>query len=99
MRTRLSNSCSVPMEGPGLFIFEGCLEPGWNGKPNQGVRMDPKDIAKMIVTIEKRLKIHGRVRPGPADSSIWDGDPAKSIATVMAQNGCRWYPEPLIHLQ
>ncbi len=64
---------------------------GWNGKPNQGVRMADRDIAKMITEIEKRVKLHGRVWPGPADPGIWDGDPSKSAGTLMAQAGVSWH--------
>ncbi|MEE9367024.1 MAG: hypothetical protein V3W44_10080 [Dehalococcoidales bacterium] len=64
---------------------------GWNGKPNQGVRMDDTEIAEMILTIEGRIGLKGRVWPGPADSGIWDGDPKKSTATLMAMAKVHWH--------
>lgn len=66
---------------------------GWNGKPNQGCRMTGADIALKVLAIEERSPhLKGRVRPGPADSSIWDGPPNNNIATEMAAKGCHWYP-------
>lgn len=65
---------------------------GWNGKPNQGAKMQDGDVAKMILEVEDRIKLRGRVHPGPADPGIWDGDPTKSCATLMAQAGVNWYP-------
>ncbi len=64
---------------------------GWNGKPNQGVRMDDIAIAKMISEIEGRIGLRGRVWPGPADPGIWDGDPKKSAATLMGSAGIHWH--------
>lgn len=65
---------------------------GWNGKPNQGCRMLAKDIAVRILDFEKRLGLAGRVRPGPADSSIWEGTNGNCVATDMAGKGCLWVP-------
>jgi len=66
---------------------------GWNGKPNQGCRLNAKDIADKILDIEKRTPaLKGRVRPGPADSSIWDGPINNSVATHMSSRGCFWHP-------
>lgn len=65
---------------------------GWNGKPNQGCRMLATDIATNIRAIEERTDyLRGRVKPGPADSSIWDGPPNNSVATDMASKSCHWY--------
>jgi hypothetical protein len=66
---------------------------GWNGKPNQGSRMLASDIAVKILEIERNHPIlRGRVRPGPADASIWAGPPNNNIATEMAAKHCHWYP-------
>lgn len=65
---------------------------GWNGKANQGCRMLAADIAINILAIEDRTPyLKGRVKPGPADSSIWDGPPNNSVATDMAGKGVHWY--------
>ena len=66
---------------------------GWNGKANQGCRMLASDIAINIKAIEDRTDyLRGRVKPGPADSSIWDGPPNNSVATDMANKQVNWYP-------
>lgn len=59
---------------------------GTTGKPNQGLRMLANDIAAGIVEREIKLGIHGRVRPGPADNSIWDIENGNSIAADMARS-------------
>lgn len=65
---------------------------GWNGKANQGCRMLAADIGRNILAIEERTQyLKGRVKPGPADSSIWDGPPNNSVATDMAGVGVHWY--------
>lgn len=62
---------------------------GWNGKPNEGLRMTATEIAHGI--IERELK-HGwrdgdrlRVRSGPADTSIYDVENGHCIADDMAR--------------
>lgn len=59
---------------------------GWSGKANQGLRMLANDIAAGIVERELALGWHGRVRPGPADNSIWDVENGNSIAADMARS-------------
>ncbi len=68
---------------------------GWNGKPNEGVRMLAKEIAKGIKEREGQFSgqlwpIGARVQPGPADSSIWDNENGVCIATDMASLGITW---------
>lgn len=58
---------------------------GWNGKANHGLRMLANDVAAGIVERELALGLHGRVRPGPADNSIWDVENGNSIASDMAR--------------
>lgn len=58
---------------------------GWNGKPNEGLRMLATDIARGIVEREKRWGILGRVKAGPADTSIFDTENGVCIATDMAK--------------
>lgn len=77
---------------------------GWNRRPNEGCNMLAVDIAKGIV--ERELlwgwRGHGpvpRVRPGPADTSIFNVENGSCIATDMAKqvriggrvyNGVHW---------
>jgi hypothetical protein len=66
---------------------------GWNGKPNQGLKMAARDIARGIVERETRWGVKGRVKAGPADTQIWNSDPRDpkaSIATEMAKHGVSW---------
>lgn len=66
---------------------------GWTGKPNEGLKMDRKDIARRIVKLEGALGIAGRCRPGPADSSIFYAEEGRaSIAVDMAYAGARFIP-------
>lgn len=58
---------------------------GWSGKSNQGLRMLANDIAAGIVEREIAMGIHGRVKPGAADNSIWDVENGNSIAADMAK--------------
>lgn len=58
---------------------------GWTGKANQGLRMLANDVAAGIVERELAFGLHGRVRPGPADNSIWDVENGNSIAADMAR--------------
>lgn len=61
---------------------------GWNGTPNQGLRMTNKEIAGKIVEREKELGVYHRVYPGPADASIFVADPGRdSIATELRNAG------------
>jgi hypothetical protein len=78
---------------------------GWNGRPNEGLRMLAADIAAGIV--ERELlwgwrTIRGtRVSPGPADSAIFTVEDGVSIAANMAKtvridgrvyHGVQWVP-------
>ncbi|MHB1065667.1 MAG: terminase [Georgenia sp.] len=67
---------------------------GWDGEtPNVGVRMKASDIAAGIVEREKGLKIHGRVKPGPADSSIWTSEPGEpSVGDKLKAGGADFVP-------
>ena len=58
---------------------------GTTGKPNQGLTMLANDIAAGIVERELAMGIYGRVKPGPADNSIWDIENGNSIAADMAR--------------
>lgn len=63
---------------------------GWNGNRNEGVRMLAKDIAQGILDREDDLGIAGRVRPGPADTSIFDEENGVSIARDMLAKKVSW---------
>lgn len=66
---------------------------GWNGTPNEGLRMSALEIAEGIRDLEQAWGIQGRVLPGPADSSIFDQyEPGKTVAGDMARRGIRWQP-------
>lgn len=56
---------------------------GTTGKTNQGLRMLANDIAAGIIEREMRMGISQRVKPGPADNSIWDVLNGNSIAADM----------------
>lgn len=64
---------------------------GWNGKPNEGLKMLTPQIAKGIT--EREANLGHAVKPGPADTSIFDAgtiDNVKSIADVLKDNGVRF---------
>lgn len=63
---------------------------GWNGKPNEGLRMLATEVAAGILKAEKEIGITGRVRSGPADSAIFDTQNGVCIADDMARIGVRW---------
>jgi len=65
---------------------------GWNGEPNKGLRMLAVDIARGIVEREldwgwrdPNPDLAPRVRPGPADSSIYTVENGVSIGGDMGQ--------------
>ena len=61
---------------------------GWTGKPNEGVRWSPSEIAEAIRDKESRFPFS--VIPGAADSSIYDSD--ISVASDMAALGIHFIP-------
>lgn len=61
---------------------------GSSGKPNEGLKMLNKDIARGVVERDKALRV--KVHPGPADTSIFDVENGYSIAVEMQQHGCIW---------
>lgn len=63
---------------------------GWNGRADDGCRMLAAEIARGILAREAEMGLSGRVRPGPADSSIFDVENGNSIADDMARAGVRW---------
>ncbi len=66
---------------------------GWNRSPNQGIMLSPREVAEGVLEKEMEFGLKGHVKPGPADSSIWDDDRGRtggSIATEMQAEGVRW---------
>lgn len=65
---------------------------GWReDSPNEGIRMLSREIAEGIRERQIRWEIDGRVREGPADSSIFDDyEPGKSVAGEMEREGVYW---------
>lgn len=67
---------------------------GWNGKPNEGIRMLSTAIASGILERESDWGISGQCKPGPADSSIFGDDPTgvsgKTVSGEMLKLGVRW---------
>lgn len=69
---------------------------GWNGTPNQGLKITSEEMGKGIAERDKHItEFHGaqmRIQPGPADSSIFsevDGDsPAAKIDKGFGRRGC-----------
>lgn len=60
---------------------------GWSGKPNEGLKMLATDVAKGIVEREIKMGYRTsegcRVKPGPADSAIFNVENGISIAGDM----------------
>jgi hypothetical protein len=67
---------------------------GWDGKtPDTGIKLPAERIGAGIVERETRMGIRGRVKPGPADSSIFDAEPGRvSIGTTLANCGATFIP-------
>lgn len=63
---------------------------GCTGKPNEGIRMTSTKVAQGVIEREKTLLIHGRCKPGPADSQIFDTGDETSVAINFASEGVRW---------
>jgi hypothetical protein len=63
---------------------------GWNGTRNEGVRMLARDVAEGILDREADWGIKGRVKAGPADSSIFDVENGNSIGGDMERKGVSW---------
>jgi len=62
---------------------------GWNGQPNTGLKMLSSEIARKIKEIESYWDFE--VKPGPADTSIFDAEDGQSIADKMRlAAGIQW---------
>ncbi|MDR2515450.1 MAG: phage terminase large subunit [Christensenellaceae bacterium] len=64
---------------------------GCTGRPNEGLRLDPKQIAKEIAQSEKAHE-KGLKVVGYADPSIFDGSRGESIARQMEREGVFFEP-------
>lgn len=60
------------------------------GEENKGLHMLATDIADGIKTREIAMGLAGRVKPGPADSSIFDEENGSCIAKDMEKRGVKW---------
>jgi hypothetical protein len=58
---------------------------GCDGKPNKGINLLASEITKGIIQREIKWGIHGKVRPGPADTAIYTKQNGMSIAEDMAK--------------
>lgn len=63
---------------------------GWNGRPNEGLKMSDAGIADGIVKHQADMKIASRIHPGPADSSIFDETNGDSPAKIQERHKVRW---------
>lgn len=65
---------------------------GWSGRPNEGCKLLSDEIARGIKEREAELNLAPglKVKPGPADSSIFDTEDGPSIADKMAECGVKW---------
>jgi hypothetical protein len=64
---------------------------GWNGKPNQGLKMNATAVAQAIIALEAPDLARGiRTSYGLADPSIFVQDGGPSIAEMMLAAGCQW---------
>ncbi len=61
---------------------------GWNGEANEGLRLTDQKIAEGV--LERDAKWQGRVRAGPADTSIFDVVNGESTADRMSKAGVHW---------
>lgn len=67
---------------------------GWNGTRNEGVRMLAEDVGQGIKDREEDWGLRdgavSRVKPGPADSSIFDEENGNCIAKDFEKKGVKW---------
>ena len=56
---------------------------GWNGEPNKGCHMIDTEIGRGIAQRERDMGFLGRVKKGPADSSIFDESNVDSTEARM----------------
>lgn len=72
-----------------LFLFNEYY--GCTGEENEGLNMTAREIAKQIKVLEKEMGLRGRIKRGPADSSIFSRyDGSKTVAGDMRKEGLYW---------
>ena len=72
-----------------LFLFNEYY--GGTNEENKGLNMTAREIARQIKTQEKEMGLRGRIKRGPADSSIFSKyDGAKTVAGDMKKEGVYW---------
>lgn len=79
---------TVPGDMFRIAEYYGCIE----GKPNTGLRLTAKAIAKEINRREKKMGIYGRVEDGVADAAIFNVENRNCVATDMENEGVYWNP-------
>lgn len=77
---------------PPRTLFRICELYGWTGKANEGTKKLAIDIGREIKEIEKTSPIlKGRnIRPGPADTQIYQRQNGVCLADDMAKAGVVW---------
>ena len=63
---------------------------GWNGKPNEGLRMEAREVALEILKRENEVPMAYRI----ADSSMWQVNSGPSIAEQFNRVRCYLRPAP-----
>jgi hypothetical protein len=63
---------------------------GWNGKPNEGLRLLATEVAKGILKREQEMGLLGRVKAGPADNQIYQRMNGMCLADDMKAAGVTW---------
>lgn len=71
-----------------IIRYDECY--GWNGKPNEGLRMEVKEVAGEILKTEGGRAMAYRI----ADSSIWAVDGGPSIAETLMKHRVIMRPAP-----
>lgn len=63
---------------------------GWNGKSDEGLKLEAREIARGIKEIEEQIPY--RVYGGPADAAIFDEVNGNCISEDMESEGVYWVP-------
>ncbi len=72
-----------------LFLFNEYY--GCTGDENKGLNMTAREIARQIKVLEKDMGLRGRIKRGPADSSIFSKyDGHATVAGDMKKEGIYW---------
>lgn len=68
---------------------------GWTGRPDEGIRMQAKEVGRRIRRLEEKLGYYGRIQPGGADSACFTRErDQKSVHDDLASAGVRFRPVP-----